>query len=42
MYRQKAGWWAPRMEDEELMLNGCAVLVWKVLEMDGDDDCTAK
>ena len=30
------------MEDEELVLNGCGVLVWKVLEMDGGDGRTTK
>ena len=30
------------MEGEELVLNGCGVVVWKVLEMDGGDGCTTK
>ena len=30
------------MQDEELVLNGCGGLVWKVLEMDGGDSCATK
>ena len=30
------------MEKEESVFNGCGVLVWKVLEVDGGDGCTTK